>query len=91
MPVLTFVQANKRKLEQYQRRKRSGAPEGRDADYRNINGLAAARVRVPDLRGEEFEEAIRRALARGGHESGSAIGEDGGKQGHELHNMYLTA
>ena len=49
--------------------------------------IGAARVRVADLRGEEFKEAIGRALAAGGDESGGAIGEDG----NELVQAFLAA
>ena len=55
-----------------------------------IGRLRAARVRVPDLHGEELEEAIGRAFAGGGDKSGRAIRENGDKVGHELRNMYLT-
>ena len=38
--------------------------------------IGAARVRVPDLRGEEFEEAIGGARAGGGDEGRGVRGED---------------
>src|ERR1019366_8091179 len=38
--------------------------------------IGAARVRIADIGGEEFKEAIRRALADGGDESMGAVGED---------------
>ena len=44
--------------------------------------IGAARVRVADLRGEEFKEAIGGALAGGGDEGGGAIGDDGGELVH---------
>ena len=37
--------------------------------------IGAARVRVPDLRGEEFKEAIGCALADGGDKGVGAVGE----------------
>ncbi len=39
-------------------------------EFRRGARIGAARVRVPDLRGEEFEEAIRSTGAGGGDESG---------------------
>ena len=43
--------------------------------------IGAARVRIADIGGEEFKEAIRRALADGGDEGRGAVGEDD-KLGH---------
>ena len=37
--------------------------------------IGAARVRIADIGGEEFKEAIGRALADGGDEGGGAVGE----------------
>src|SRR5271157_4486684 len=39
--------------------------------------IGVARVRIPDLRREEFKEAIGSALASGGDDGVGAIGEDG--------------
>jgi hypothetical protein len=43
--------------------------------------IGAARMRIPDLRGEEFKEAIRGARANGGDQGGGAVG-DGDKLVH---------
>ena len=37
--------------------------------------IGAARVRIPDLRGEEFKEAVEVALAGGGDKGRGAVGE----------------
>jgi hypothetical protein len=37
--------------------------------------VGAARVRIPDLRGEEFKEAVEVALAGGGDKGRGAVGE----------------
>lgn len=45
---------------------------------RQPRAYRAPRVRIPDLRREEFKEALRRTLADdGGDKGGDAIGEDG--------------
>ena len=41
-------------------------------EFRRGARIGAARVRVPDLRGEEFEEAIGGARAGGGDKGGGA-------------------
>ena len=46
-------------------------------EFRRGSHIGAAGVRVPDLRGEEFEEAIRGARAGGGYEGGRVGGDEG--------------
>jgi hypothetical protein len=52
-------------------------------EFRRRAGIGAARVRVSDLRREEFEEAIGRARASGRYEGRGARGRDGGEPIHE--------
>jgi hypothetical protein len=42
--------------------------------------IGATRVRVTNVRGEEFEEAIGRALAAGGDEGRGLPGREGGEE-----------
>ncbi len=51
-------------------------------EFRRRARVGAARVRVPDLRGEEFEEAIGGARAVGGDERRGARGNDGDEMVH---------
>jgi hypothetical protein len=44
--------------------------------------IGAPRVRIPDLRREEFKEAIRRAGTENGDEGRGAIGGDGNERSH---------
>ena len=46
-------------------------------EFRRGARVGAARVRIPDLRGEEFEEAIGGLLAAAGDGSGNTIGDKG--------------
>jgi hypothetical protein len=55
-------------------------------EFRRRARIGAARVRVPDLRGEEFEEAIGGARAGGGGERRGVIKEDGDELVHALNN-----
>jgi len=48
-------------------------------EFRRRARIGAARVRVLDLRGEEFEETIGRTLAGDGNDGRGARGEDGDK------------
>ena len=50
-------------------------------EFRRRARIGAARVRVADLRGEEFEEAIGGALAAGGDEGGDASWRGGARAG----------
>ena len=45
-------------------------------EFRRGARIGAARVRVPDLRGEEFEEAIRGARAGGGDQGRGTRGDE---------------
>ena len=55
-------------------------------EFRRCARIGAARVRVPDLSGEEFEEAIGGARAGGGDEGGSVGSDDRGEVVHVLTN-----
>ncbi len=52
--------------------------------------VGAARVRIADIGGEEFKEAIRRALADSGDKSGGAIGDDCGELVHGLMTLFQS-
>ena len=56
-------------------------------EFRRRARIGAARVRVPDLRGEEFEEAIGGARAGGGDQGRSAKGNDGSKLVHAVNAL----
>src|SRR6202030_1805955 len=51
-------------------------------EFRRRSHTSAAGVRVSDLGGEEFEEAIGGARAGGGDQGGSARGDDGDELAH---------
>jgi len=57
-------------------------------EFRRGSHIGAAGVRVPDLRGEEFEEAVRGARARG-RNKGGGVRRDGGDE--VIHPVTIVA